>query len=441
MIDAPTPDERPPRDVVRICAFAGPWPENDAPDPSGFADAVATALRIESRVSKQLETPHDLRRYSLSCATVERIVREARPEMALRSDPPPVSPRRDDPKGPVARLATWRRRKGPAAGRDTEPRDLVVDADGYIARLSAARERHEGARLGASFHPPNTLAQHRAHLSFALEDAPELRTAVLAFLDEVASRGWGIVELLARTSTSAAIATPRFTDDARGRADRPPPDASLAGELFPRRTADVCFAGDERRRTSAARLREQMIAGVASAEPVVIGSQARHDVLAEVLRELTHAQLSRDGSVRILYIDGSEAPPFPIGADLSRTPTPSGGQRLRVGLMSMRHTEVDPEVTGYWFRNRLVSTGRTLSEVEEYCVRESLRQLREVTDVGVNRIDLVHTGFEPAVVGFYRALAHWLADTSRPAVCVAPLYRSAHGYIPGTVWGVTEGSE
>ena len=87
---------------------------------------------------------------------------------------------------------------------------------------------------------------------------------------------------------------------------------------------------------------------------------------------------------------------------------PDGAVEIAVALMSMRHLELDPLVDWAWFRNKEVSQTRQLAESDEFCFRYSLDQLEGLRAAYGGRrvrLSMYHTGFEPAALGFYRALA------------------------------------
>jgi hypothetical protein len=115
------------------------------------------------------------------------------------------------------------------------------------------------------------------------------------------------------------------------------------------------------------------------------------------------------GRVRVIYADGSEAKPFPLRI-LPTNSAPAGTDtvEISVALMSMRHLELDPVVDWAWYRNKEVSQTRPLAESDEFCFQYSLRQFVELRDVYSGhalRLNMYHTGFEPAAIGFYRAVA------------------------------------
>jgi len=100
---------------------------------------------------------------------------------------------------------------------------------------------------------------------------------------------------------------------------------------------------------------------------------------------------------------------------------------------------MDSDIDYYWFRNREVSRTRTLAETDQFCFDATVTQLRDCLAIGDLQMHLYHTGFEPAVLGFYRGLIqtliHLRGQGGKPAVAVRPFYyRGADNYEPGTVW-------
>ena len=84
--------------------------------------------------------------------------------------------------------------------------------------------------------------------------------------------------------------------------------------------------------------------------------------------------------------------------------------------MSMRHLQIDRVVDMAWFRNREVARWPGLGEADEFCFSYSLDQLRSLAALSQRlhqpiELHVYHTGFEPASMGFYRALvAVFLGD-------------------------------
>ena len=138
-------------------------------------------------------------------------------------------------------------------------------------------------------------------------------------------------------------------------------------------------------------------------------------------------ETSRRIDLRVVYADGSEAEPFPLfclpraGAGSKNSVSP-----LRVALMSMRHLELDSEIDFCWFRNREVSRTWTLAETDSFCFDATREQLRDSLALGDLAMHLYHTGFEPAVLGFYRGLVHTLLALKQkpqsPSLSITPYY-------------------
>jgi len=142
----------------------------------------------------------------------------------------------------------------------------------------------------------------------------------------------------------------------------------------------------------------------------------------------------------VAYTDGSEATPFPLFClpQLDSNIVPSENL-LRVALMSMRHLELDPEIDFCWFRNREVSRTRTLAETDQFCFDTTLEQLKDSLQSGDLTIQIFHTGFEPAVIGFYRGVVKVLLDMQKQtslSLNVIPYYfRGENDYQTGSLWG------
>lgn len=161
------------------------------------------------------------------------------------------------------------------------------------------------------------------------------------------------------------------------------------------------------------RMHDRLAAVINAALPVtakVNMSEQPHEISTEVLGEFVRKQQpeQESGNIRIVYADGSEASRFPL-----RVLPPDAGSepddpvRIRLALMSMRHVELDPIVDWAWYRNKEVSQTRPLAESDDYCFQFSLDQLSELLTVYDGRsltLEMYHTGFEPAAIGFYRAV-------------------------------------
>nr|BFE56512.1 hypothetical protein GCM10020063_010380 [Dactylosporangium thailandense] len=373
--------------IVVIWAMPGPWPGGSGPDPDGFTDVVRSAVTVERRATQGHLGQEELRRYATACTAIERLAR---------------------------------RRGSPVACIAADVLDALPPA------------QHGAGRSRAGFHPPDQAPDWLRDLACALDQ--QSAPTVLAAADRIQAEASGVV-----LSPSPIPVGPQLTASATSTvADALPywPEPEAAEQLRSAAPHWAPFRAADERVASARQLWTELVAAVGSGEPLQVGSGARHEVITEVL----HQAATRVGDgrpVRVLYVDGSEAQPFPLHRPTSDTV--AIGRTIRVGLMSMRHSEIDRSVDGYWFRNRMVSTSRTLADTDAFCAAATLGKLRELTAAGIGDIELVHTGFEPAVVGFYRGLTTWMAGGG-PTVRVQPLYRINGSLVEGSAWGATNGA-
>ena len=84
---------------------------------------------------------------------------------------------------------------------------------------------------------------------------------------------------------------------------------------------------------------------------------------------------------------------------------------------------MDTVVHGAWLRNSQVSQQRPAAQTDDLVYDLSRQQLFALTAKGNRpiRVHMYQTGFEPAVVGFYRALTDHLLEFPR-SVAVQPMY-------------------
>ncbi|RRR74438.1 MAG: hypothetical protein EI684_07110 [Candidatus Viridilinea halotolerans] len=379
-----------------------------------LVDLVSEALACERRMGKAINLREEQRRYTRCCQRIEQQV-AASPRLALFKSGEEFANLVRNGRFPLFAL-----------------HPSYLDVLAQAAQRGVAPER-----LGASFFPPPSLAAHcEAFAHWASQQRLEQVAAIQhrsAFLRLAEANHCGVVEWQSPFHTSAPNeATPAPVRRVFAAATLPPP----APEAPP---AD-----------SAARFRHKLKAtlhqhihnALAIGEPVAFGSAAPHDVVTEVLHELVYIPGGSDLQplpLRVVYSDGSEATPFPIFM-LPRDPRPIPElPPLRVALMSMRHSELDPMVDVCWLRNRDVSRARTLAETDHFCYTATINQLRESLSEGDLLIHLYHTGFAPAVIGFYRGFAQILRGlrtrrVMRRLIVVPFYYRGEAGYATGTPW-------
>ena len=173
-------------------------------------------------------------------------------------------------------------------------------------------------------------------------------------------------------------------------------------------------------------------------------SNQPHSVIADVLNEFVYKSDPNEPEkhIRVIYMDGSEAEPFPLRCLATPPKYPEPGMELtplKTSLISMRHLEMDERVDFAWFRNRMVSVARPFAETDAYCTERTMELLDGINDQWLH-IHLYQTGLETAVVGFYRGLVKVLKtlrnDRDAPAIRVEPFYfnRKDNDYRPGRVW-------
>jgi hypothetical protein len=186
-------------------------------------------------------------------------------------------------------------------------------------------------------------------------------------------------------------------------------------------------------------LSASLIKAINNKEPANFSNRS-NDIIAEVLHRFVYVlsgQPTSPVSIRVVYADGSEGRPFSIRCLPSNDqPEPAGAEQspaLRAVLMSMRHVDLDRDVDMAWFRNREVSKTRTLAETDEYCYQTTLGLLGGALSKGPLRLHMYHTGFEPAVIGFYRAVVEVLL-ANQPVSILPYYYRGKEGFELGSWW-------
>lgn len=170
-------------------------------------------------------------------------------------------------------------------------------------------------------------------------------------------------------------------------------------------------------------------------------SDIRHDVITEILHNFVY-QYGKPMEVPITYGDGSEASPFPLFCLKTKSEEALNelrkGPVLGVGMMSARHANdgLDFEVKTYWFRNQEISTGRTQAEIDKVAYKKSKELFESLRSEGPYRIAFYQTGFQPALVGFLRALAEELRyrEAKPPSLEVMPYYFMGEKYKAGKIW-------
>jgi hypothetical protein len=180
-------------------------------------------------------------------------------------------------------------------------------------------------------------------------------------------------------------------------------------------------------------LAEALDAG--AGEGVIRPSGITNSVLTETLRREAAQKPSKPAiELPVRYVDGSSGPLFPLRAMPLVDREPEGWRLLAFTLLSIRHVEMDEIVDGAWFRNARISARRPLGLTDEVAYQTSRRQLLLLDPKRPTLIHLYQTGFEPAVMGFYRALLHHLAEYPHSVAVTPHYYRSSGSFSKGTSW-------
>lgn len=193
------------------------------------------------------------------------------------------------------------------------------------------------------------------------------------------------------------------------------------------------------RRADEERFNALMAAALDGIDPeraVIRPSDVSNTVLTEALRRAVQAEPGRAPvELPVVYRDGSNGPKFPLRQlKMSDVSPPSTWRTLRFTLMSIRHVEMDALVDGAWFRNSKISRPRPAGLTDELAFEISIRQLRETCSAVPVVIHMYQTGFEPAVIGFYRAVVVFLMAKPGTVAVVPHYYQGKGSFAQGNVW-------
>lgn len=389
-----------------------------------FAD---DALGCERRIEKGVNLADEHSRYTLCCQRLEQ-------EIILRGQPRPIS----------------HVRELDAAVRAGQIPLLEIDPD-YLRLIAESADGPSGARIGASFFPPDQIGVHiSAFATWAKLKGHVEHSAIaqrLAFYQAAEKLKYGVVEIQSAFYASSPVSTASTAAFREPLASKIPEQFVTIPEFVAEEEAIEFFAVQGSKQRLAAVLRKQILEALQTGEPANFGSQAPHDVITEVLNEFVFVpsgQPVQPVNMRVVYADGSESMTFPLFClprlnDNTEVMANSHVAPLRAAMMSMRHLELDPEIDFCWFRNYDVSRTRTLAETDQFCYEATLRHLQDSLAAGDLVLHLYHTGFEPAILGFYRGLVKTLLDLKQQSggstVTVMPFYyRGGKSYQAGSVW-------
>jgi hypothetical protein len=177
---------------------------------------------------------------------------------------------------------------------------------------------------------------------------------------------------------------------------------------------------------------ESQLAAAGEGDPLV-PSNISNRILTEGLRR--YVKGDEPVAARIVYQDGSEAAPFPLRC-LALSEEVPGGDVLRLALISMRHNEMDDAVDGCLLRNRIVSRVRPAAETDQLAYVLAAQRLRALAGKGL-AVELYQTGFQPAVIGFYRALVDQLREAPGSVALLPRFHIHGSEFRLGLPWAVS----
>ena len=162
--------------------------------------------------------------------------------------------------------------------------------------------------------------------------------------------------------------------------------------------------------SSRSRLLSKMHAAVNASPPGYVNlSIPKHTITTPCLWDLVYEPALSGKALEVRWSDGSRSG-FPCGFLPPGYPTgPMPQPRLRLGLMSFRHPELDYIVDLYACRNCELASLQSIAAEEAYAYQRACEVLCDAALAGGALVEVYHTGLEPMVVGFYRGAASVLA--------------------------------
>lgn len=412
-----------------------------------IARLAAEAMSAERRIRKEINIEAERARYTLLCQRLEAQVlgsclMKIMPLEGLHlfrsaSHATPASPTSN----------SWLAQFSAILSEGKLP-TVAID-ETYLDFLRLLSDDIHPGRVGASFFPVSEVATHidvfnRLCQARDLRDVPALHTR-MQFFQWALQSYCGVIEIqyqFAPLNKSGSDTLPyrkRIREQLLGTIQARAEAAGGVISLAENELHEIALLESEYKRRQVGNLSLAVLQAINHGGPANFSNRP-NDIIAEVLHRIVYVPPLQDiqpTRVRIVYADGSEARPIvfrclpePLPARISAAERSSF---LRASLMSMRHLDLDQSIDLVWFRNREVSKSRTLAETDEYCYQTTLTLLQTGSRDGPVFLHLYHTGFEPAVLGFYRGIVEALIKGQR--VGVLPYYYRDRGqYELGSWW-------
>lgn len=407
-----------------LCAVPAEFWNNEVSHPEPLSimqELIQDALAIERRLPKNVNLENERSRYTLCCQQIENIAYQF---AALFKNGDEFKAILQDGRFPAFTID------------ETYLHFLFL-----IETNSAKAQLASEIRFGSSFFPPDGVSDHATKFRELAQAEGWLEKTAVKLRDKfftwATAKNCGVIEIqtpLIETNHSEVM-----------------PDVLQVQPSQPAMWIDSSaivtevVEDEDRRKKMIRQLRSQIVRASESGEVVNFSNQP-HDITTEVLHQFVYEiGRSQPQKIRVVYADGSEGEPFRLQRPPIRTPEEikylQSLMPIKMALISMRHLELDREVDMAWYRNREASRSRTLSEADNFCFEYSIKQFLELKELselnnGVH-LHLYHTGFEPAVIAFYRAFINclhaWKNDF--PGILIVPqYYRGTNSYKPGKTW-------
>ncbi len=403
---------------------------------------------IERRLAKNVAREDEIGRYARLCGQIE--------QLALSNGVFAPTPERFH--------ATLGGGRFPLLHIGSEYVDLI-----RLIQLDKKQDLITNGRIGATVFNPQEIKTHLQYFEtaakkYGYQHYPAIKHRIWYLTTRVIKNGCGLVEFPDPLSMSYQSELQRIQNGIDGRnwlerlwdqfiaffQEKPKPVESAYKRRIEAR-ADVIslsttndwqryYQADNRGDYMYDRLRGQIHAAIKDGTPVKLMDQ-RQNIITVILQEFIHKEkIQKPVEVPVVYNDGRSARPFPLHY---LTKMPDGWlptKEYHFALISMRHLPLDKYIDMNWYRNSEIPTRDGMAASDEHCYQISMVQLAELLKVNKDhrlRIHLYHTGYMPAIIGFYRAVMSTLASPTykQGSLQIVPkLQPDEKGFVEGKPW-------
>jgi len=322
-------------------------------------------------------------------------------------------------------------------------------------------------RLGSSVFSPGQLSEHvraftKAMQQYDFQDYSSIRHRLWFLRKRVLSFNCGLIEVPDHCSADLLTDPKSFSSggaDGRSLWDRvvarfrtnamPSMLASERRERLesddykPVKSSDWIQYGEIRDRGQFMqdRLRSQIRDAIAGGAPVNLMNQ-RQNMAISIFQEFLHVAPDRKPAhAPVQYDDGRTARPFPFYCLPRLADGWAPTREFHVALISMRHLPLDQYIDMNWYRNVDVPSRSGLAAADEVCYLDSMERLHQLLTTSRGhriRLHLYHTGYMPAIIGFYRAVVETLSSGEWSPGClqvIPKLQPAGHGdFVESAPW-------